>query len=98
MLGPGKTNETGLEITEKKKEAQVKLGGTRLIGFKYNWGGDKHAMVRDCWEWQKIGLEAKVHNGLQCLESKRRTNLNSSNSRHPLVPRILSSKHYKRCV
>jgi hypothetical protein len=46
------------------EEGHIKDGGTRLKGLKYNRSKNRQVVARDCWEWKKNVLEAKVHNGL----------------------------------
>jgi hypothetical protein len=58
-----RTKERGRSLKTRKDEAEEDIN---IMETK-----NRQAMATDCWEWRKTVLEAKVHNGLQCLRRHR---------------------------
>jgi hypothetical protein len=56
------TRKRGRLLKTRRDEAEEYL---TIIGTK-----NRQAMIRHRWEWRKTALEAKVHNGLQCLRRR----------------------------
>jgi hypothetical protein len=46
--------------TNKKKTQKLERWDLNVMGIE----GKRRALARECWEWRKIVLEAKVDNGL----------------------------------
>jgi hypothetical protein len=68
-----KTNCSSYNGKDKGQKKTTKEMETRGVSIsKYNGDINRQAMATNCREWRKTVLEAKMHNGLQCVRRRRK--------------------------